>query len=55
MDGFRQDVYEEMNKGKSVLYRVQVGAFRNKKNAENYRDKLKQQGIECFIVEYKEG
>ena len=55
MDGFRQDVYEEMNKGKSVLYRVQVGAFRNKKNAENYRDKLKQQGIECFIVECKEG
>lgn len=55
MDGFRQAVYNEMNNGKGVLYRLQVGAFRNKKNAENYRDKLKQQGIECFVVECKEG
>ena len=32
-------------------YRVQVGAFRVKENAERFRDKLKEIGIDCFIVE----
>lgn len=32
-------------------YRVQVGAFRVKENAERFRDNLKEIGIDCFIVE----
>lgn len=33
----------------SGLYRVQVGAFRNKENAENLMKKLKADGYEAFI------
>ena len=33
-----------------TLYSVQVGAFRNKKNAEGYIEKLKKAGFEGFIV-----
>ena len=33
------------------LFRVQVGAFRNRKNAENYVETLKKAGFEAFIVE----
>ncbi len=33
-----------------TLYSVQVGAFRNKKNAENYVKQLKKVGFEGFIV-----
>lgn len=33
-----------------TLYRVQVGAFKSKENAERYRDKLKDMGISAFIV-----
>lgn len=40
---------EEQKKNK--LYRVQVGAFITKANAEKYRDKLKSFGIPAFIVE----
>lgn len=32
------------------LYRVQVGAFRNQKNAENYVQTLKKAGFEAFVV-----
>ena len=32
------------------LYRVQVGAFKVRENAERYRDKLKEMGISAFIV-----
>lgn len=34
---------------KSVLYRVQVGAFKNKANATNYAKKLKCDGYDCFV------
>ncbi len=34
-----------------TLYRVQVGAFRIKKNAENYIKQLKKAGFDGFIVE----
>ena len=34
-----------------TLYSVQVGAFRNKKNAESYIKKLKNAGFNGFIVE----
>ena len=43
MDGFRKDVKAAMT---PTLYRVQVGAFANKKNAENLLAKLKQAGYE---------
>lgn len=32
------------------LYRVQVGAFKVRENAERYRDKLKEMGVSAFIV-----
>lgn len=32
------------------LYRVQVGAFKVRENAERYRDKLRDMGISAFIV-----
>ena len=46
MDGFRQDVSRAMNK---PIYRVQVGAFSNRKNAENLLANLKQAGFEGII------
>jgi N-acetyl-anhydromuramyl-L-alanine amidase AmpD len=47
MDGFRQDVKSAM---KPTLYKVQVGAFSKKQNAENLLSKLKILGFEGFIV-----
>ena len=47
MDGFRKDVKSAMNPS---YYRVQVGAFSNKQNAENLLAKLKQAGFEGFIT-----
>ena len=46
MDGFRKDVKAAMTK---TIYRVQVGAFTNRKNAENLLAKLKQAGFEGII------
>ena len=46
MDGFRQDVKSAM---KPTIYRVQVGAFSNKENAEKLLLKLKKAGFEGFI------
>ena len=46
MDGFRKDVKSAMTK---TIYRVQVGAFSNKQNAENLLAKLKQAGFEGYI------
>ena len=47
MDGFRKDVKSAMTPS---YYRVQVGAFSNKQNAENLLAKLKQAGFEGFIT-----
>lgn len=46
MDGFRADVKAVMNPTK---YRVQVGSFSNRQNAENLLTKLKKAGFEGFI------
>jgi cell division septation protein DedD len=46
MDGFRQDVKAAMN---PTIYRVQVGAFSKKQNAENLLAKLKKAGFDGFI------
>lgn len=50
MDGFRQDVKSAMN---PVLYRVQVGAFGQEKNAKDLLAKLKQAGFKGFITKSK--
>ena len=47
MDGFRKDVNAAMN---PTYYRVQVGAFTKKSNAENLLAKLKKAGFEGFIT-----
>lgn len=47
MDGFRQDVYKLMTPS---YYRVQVGAFSKKENAEQMLNKLKSMGFEAFIT-----
>lgn len=39
----------------STLYRVQVGAFTSRKNAENYMKQVKAAGFNAFIVEAKPG
>lgn len=36
--------------GEKTLYRVQVGAFRVRENAERMRDELKEKGYDAFIV-----
>lgn len=48
-----QDLTDRVNAllAPSKLYRVQVGAFRNKKNAEAYAEKIKAAGFDAFIVE----
>lgn len=47
MDGFRKDVKAAMTHS---YYRVQVGAFEKKQNAENLLANLKQAGFEGFIT-----
>lgn len=48
MNGFRNDVKAAMTSPK--YYRVQVGAFSNKKNAENLLAELKKAGFKGFIT-----
>lgn len=48
MNTFRNDIANKIKI--ETIYRVQVGAFRNKTNAENYAQKLKKMGIDCFIT-----
>ena len=50
MDTFREDVKSAMT---PTLYRVQVGAFSNKQNAENLLTKLKKAGFDGFITTSK--
>jgi N-acetylmuramoyl-L-alanine amidase len=37
----------------NTLYRVQVGAYRNKSNAQAMAEKLKAAGFDCFVTETK--
>ena len=61
MGTFRADVKKAMSNNtnettsKKVLYRVQVGAFRNHANASKMLDNLKKAGFDGFIVTEKEG
>lgn len=66
LNTIRKDIYNEMHKNdkpqtetpketqQDVLYRVQVGAYKVKANAEAQVKKLKALGIDCFIVEVKQ-
>jgi hypothetical protein len=47
MDGFRADVKAAMSE---TIYRVQVGAFRNRQYANDLLTKLKQAGFDGFIT-----
>lgn len=47
MDGFRADVKAAMSE---TIYRVQVGAFRNRQYANDLLAKLKQAGFDGFIT-----
>lgn len=57
MNWFREKVRGYLNAGTAVsaekkpLYRVQVGAFAERANADNYLKKLKAAGFDGFIVE----
>lgn len=50
MDDFRADVNAELNKVVKKIYRVQVGAFSIKENAEKMKAKLKADGYDAIIV-----
>jgi N-acetylmuramoyl-L-alanine amidase CwlA len=56
MDDFRSDVRTKIaenasEKSDSCIYRVQVGAFSNKENAEQFLQTIKKAGLGGFIVE----
>lgn len=51
MFGVQYKQEEEPKPESNKLYRVQVGAFAVKENAENYVKKLKADGYDAFIVE----
>lgn len=56
MDWFRLVVAQKMgtvNTNSDVIYKVQVGAFKNKANAEALVNQLKTKGYEAFIVANK--
>lgn len=53
MNGFRKDVKTAMDKAAEPkkLYKVQIGAFSDKKNAEDYKKLAEQKGFKAIIVE----
>lgn len=49
-----ETVTKKLNPPKAPIYRVQIGAFKNKKYAEQYADKAKKAGFKgAFVVEVK--
>jgi len=50
--GYGEAIYNEFAKPK-VLYRVQVGSYSIKSNAESMMQKLKKAGYDAIIVEAK--
>ena len=47
----KNEELKEVNKQLGTIYRVQIGAFSSKENAENYLAKAKKAGFDGFIVE----
>lgn len=52
-DKFCDDVNALISGGDSQYFRVQLGAFKNKENAEKYAETLKKQGIDAIVKEDK--
>lgn len=61
LDAVGKAIAEGINGGKiqsgnggndKKLYRVQLGAFKDKGNAENLRSELKKKGYDCFVTRY---
>lgn len=50
MDGFRQDVKAKLEQGSDVIYRVQVGAFRNKAYADAYLERVREVFPNAYIT-----
>lgn len=48
---FCEDVNAKLRGGNATYYRVQLGAFKNKANADAYAEKLKAQGIDAIVKE----
>lgn len=48
---FCEDVNAKLRGGNATYYRVQLGAFKSKENAQAYADKLKAQGIDAIVKE----
>lgn len=56
MDKFRKDISKMLLSSgaeNDTIYRVQVGAFKSRKNAEAYMKQIKEKGFDAFIVEGK--
>ena len=51
---YQEPKKEESKQDTGIIYRVQVGAYREKKNAENMVKKLKDKGFEAIIVTVKQ-
>ena len=51
MGKIADDVNKRLGVTENKLYRVQIGAFSDRKNAENYLAKAKNAGFDGFIVE----
>ena len=51
MGKIADDVNKRLGAAENKLYRVQIGAFSSKTNAENYLEKAKKAGFDGFIVE----
>ncbi len=54
-NGFGNKIGDIPPKAPDVLWRVQVGAFSTRENAEAYAQSLKQKGIDAFVVSKKGG
>ena len=50
MDEYVKKVNGILNPKEEILYKVQLGAFKERKNAEKLRDELKKKGYDCFIA-----
>lgn len=53
MDDFRDEVDKLLAPKGTTIYRVQVGAYSKKANAENMMNQLKKKGFDAIIVEAK--
>ena len=48
--GIKINENKNENSEKNILYTIQVGAFKNKNNAEKYLKKIKKAGFDAIII-----